>query len=191
MIARAAFAALVALCAGAASAQEIERDEEAVGAVEAGVFCTEETGERRESPGSVAGFSNIVSEIALRAPSAVVPVSPDLTFGFRAVVLRDAPDAVLRITHPPFRGLGATRQWFVRPVEADDVVHALYAFDGTHEMVEGLWRFELHDGERVLVGVTLQAVPAAAAPHLVGLCEGLPQLSRAGALTPPAPAGRG
>ena len=191
MTLRAALAALAAFWTCAAAAQEVERDEAAMGAVEAGVFCTEETGERLDAPGSVAGYSNVVDAIELRARSAVVPVAPDLTFGFRALARRDAPEAVMRITHPPFRGLGTTEQWFVKPVRADGVIHALYAFDGTHEMVEGPWSFELSEGGRTLLRVTLQAVPAAAAPHLVGLCAGPPRLSRGGALTPSLPAGRG
>ena len=190
MIRAAALAAFL-LAAGAAGAQEVEADPNAVGAVEVGVFCTQETGEQLAAPGSVAGHSNVVGEIELRARTAVVPVSPDLTFGFRALVLRDAPDAVMRITHPPFRGLGATEQWFVKQLWADEVEHGLYTFDESYEMVEGTWRFELVEGERTLLSVTVEAVPAREAPHLVGLCQGPPLLGAAPGLSPAAPAGSG
>lgn len=185
--------AALLLWAGAAQAQGIEADAEALGPVEAGVFCTETTGERLEAPGSVAGHSNLVSDIELRAQTLVVPVSPDLTFGFRAPVREDAPDAVLRISHPPFRGNGATGQWFAKELRAGEATHALYSFDEAYEMVEGLWRLEIVAGARRLVQVTILAVPAEAAPHLVGLCDGLPQISRApqAAPTPSPPAGSG
>ena len=188
---RAAILAALVLAAGAARAQEVEADPGAVGAVEVGVFCTEETGERMAAPGSVAGHSNVVGEIELRARTMVVPVSPDLTFGFRALALRDAPGAVMRITHPPFRGLGATEQWFAKALRTDVVEHALYTFDEGYEMVEGPWRFELVEGERVLLAVTVRAVPAREAPHLVGLCRGPPLLGAAPGLSRGAPAGSG
>ena len=167
------------LWAAVAGAQGVEADAEAIGAVEVGVFCTEDTGERIEAPGSVAGHSNIVREIELRAETLVVPVSPDLTFGFRALVLEEAPGAVLRIGHPPFRGNGATEQWFAKDIRANDVAHALYTFDRSYEMVEGPWRFEILDGERTLLSVAVRVVPAAEAPHLVGLCLGPPLLGAA------------
>lgn len=167
-------AALIALLPGAAAALGVEADPGAFTAVQAGVFCTEETGERRDAPGSVAGHSNIVREIALRAETQVVPVSPDLTFGFRALALRDAPNAVMRITHPPFHGGGASEQWFAHRVSADALDHGLYTFDNGYEMVEGTWRFEIVDGGEVLLSVELLTVPAERAPHLVGLCQGPP-----------------
>ena len=179
-------AAVVALWAGAAGAVGVEADSQAVGAVRVGVFCTQDTGERRDAPGSVAGHSNIVRDIVLRAETLVVPVSPDLTFGYEALFLRDAPGAEMRITHPPFPGFGATEQRFEGGVAADALDHGLYTFDNGYEMVEGLWRFEVIEGERTLLSVELRAVPAAQAPQFVGLCQGPPLLGAA----PPVPGRR-
>jgi hypothetical protein len=162
------------LWAGASAAQGVEADPGSFGAVQVGIFCTEDTGERAPAPGSVAGHMNLVGEIELRAETLVVPVSPALTFGFRAQVLRDVPDAVMRITHPPFRGRGATEQWFAERLAAGVVDHGLYTFDNGYEMVEGPWRFEISEGGRTLLSVALRMVPPSQAPQFVGLCQGPP-----------------
>ena len=184
-------AAALLLQAGLAWAQGVEADPDGLEAVEVGIFCTEETGERRAAPGSVSGHSNVVSGIELRARTTVVPISPDLTFGFEALAVEDAPGAIMRITHPPFRGIGATEQWFNLAVLDGGVVHGLYSFDEDREMVEGPWRFEVADGDRVLLSVVLRTVAASEAPQLMGLCAGPPVIGRAPDVTPRAPAGSG
>lgn len=182
MILRAAALALLA-AAATARAQGIEADPAAVGAVEAGVFCTEKTGGRLEAPGTVSGFIDLVDEVELVARTLVVPTAPGLTFGYRAAVLADAPDAVQVVRHPAFRGLGAREQTMTAPLERGGTRLGLYTFDHDYERVEGPWTFEiLHEGEAIL-RVTFRAVPPEAAPHFVGLCDGLPQISRA-PLTP-------
>lgn len=144
--------------------------------LEVGIFCTEPTGEETPSPNSVAGHTNIVTDIEHRAATHVVPVVLDLTFGFRARFLRDAPDAVFRITHPPFRGSGATDQWFVKDILAGGAQTGLYAFDEPHEMVVGLWRFEIVQDGRTLLSASFRAVPPELAPEFTDLCRGTPLL---------------
>ena len=165
------------LWAGAAAAQGVEVEPGVVADLEVGIFCTEETGERTPAPGSVAGHSNTVANIEHRAETFVVPVVPELTFGFRARFLQDAPEAVFRITHPPFRGSGATEQWFLKGMVADGVETGLYAFDEPYEMVTGLWRMEVVDGDRTLFAASFRTVPAELAPDLAGLCAGEPAIS--------------
>lgn len=174
------------LCAGGACAQGIDADPDVLTEVEAGVFCTEETGERLPAPGSVAGHSNLVAGIELRARSLVVPAEPGLSFGFQGIAVADVPVAQMRIVHPPFRGSGATEQWFDRSIDAGDVEFGIYAFDEAYELVPGLWRFELTDGSRTLASIELRVVPQEMAPHLVGLCEGDPKVSAAPRPTAPA-----
>ena len=167
-----------ALAAGAlavaapAKARGIETDPEIFGQASVGVFCTQDTGRQSPAPGSVAGHSNIVDGIEMRAATPVVPVAQDLTFGFRAEIREDVPDATMRIVHPPFRDSGATEQWFDKALLAGEDAHGLYSFDEDYEMVVGLWRFELWEGERVLATFEVRTVPASLAPHLVGLCAG-------------------
>jgi hypothetical protein len=184
---RAAALALLAL-AGAAGAQGIEADAEAVGPVEAGIFCTEKTGERIEAPGTVSGFIDLVDEVELVARTLVVPTAPGLTFGYRAAVLADAPDAVQVVRHPAFRGLGAREQIMPAPLRRGATRLGLYTFDHDYERVEGPWSFEIRQGGKRLLRVAFRAVPPEAAPHLVGLCDGPPPISE-GPLTPSPPAG--
>ena len=171
---RAAALLLALLAGGGARAQAIEADEEAVGAVEAGIFCTERTGERTPAPGTVSGFVEVVDETELRARTLVVPASPDLSFGYRAEVLADEPDAVQILRHPPFRGIGATEQRTAAVLRRGADRYALYTFDHPYEMVEGPWNFEVVRNGRTLLRVPFEVVSAAEAPHLVGLCAGPP-----------------
>ena len=175
-----AAALLLALVAGAAAqAQGVEADGEAVGAVEAGIFCTERTGERVDAPGTVSGFVELVDETELRARTLTVPASPDLSFGYRAEILADEPDAVQILRHPPFRGIGATEQRTAAALRRGEDRHALYTFDHAYEMVEGPWSFEVVQDGRTLLSVVFEVVAAAEAPHLVGLCAGPPPVARA------------
>ena len=171
---------LLALAAGTgAHAQGIEADEEAVGAVEAGIFCAERTGERTPAPETVSGFVEVVGEIELRARTFTVPASPDLSFGYRAEILADEPGAVQILRHPPFRGIGTTEQRTSAVLTGGAPRYALYTFDHAYEMVEGPWSFEVVQGGRTLLRVAFEVVPAARAPQFVGLCAGPPQISRA------------
>lgn len=189
MIPRAAALALLAL-AGAAGAQGIEADGEVFGPVEAGVFCAKKTGERVEAPGTVSGFIDLVGGVELVARTLVVPMAPGLTFGYRAAVLADAPDAVQVVSHPPFPGVGATEQAMPAPLARGATRLGLYSFDHGYERVSGPWTFEIRRGEERLLGVRFRAVPPEAVPHLVGLCDGPPAISR-GPLSPQAPDGSG
>lgn len=169
-------AAVLLLWAGAAAAQGVETAPGAVEDLEIGIFCTEDTGDQVPAPGSVAGHTNIVAGIEHRAATQVVPVVPDLTFGFRGRFVEAAPDAVFRITHPPFRGSGATEQFFLKDIGAGGVETGLYAFDEPYEEVVGVWRMEVLDGDRTLLSATFRVVPSEQAPDLVGLCGGQPQI---------------
>ena len=173
-------ALLLALAAAAgAQAQGVEADGGAVGAVEAGIFCTERTGERTPAPETVSGFVEIVDETELRARTFTVPASPDLSFGYRAEILADEPGAVQILRHPPFRGIGATEQRTAAVLTRGEQRHALYTFDHAYEMVEGPWSFEVVQDGRTLLRVAFEVVPAAQAPQFVGLCRGPPLLGGA------------
>ena len=170
-------AALLLLWAGAAGAQGIEVEPGVVEDLEVGIFCTEDTGKQTPAPRSVAGHSNTVVNVEHRAETLVVPIAPDLTFGFRARFLGDAPGATFRITHPPFRGTGATEQLYDKRIVAGGEQTGLYAFDEPYEMVAGLWRMEVLSGDRLLLAVSFRIVPATLAPDLTGLCAGEPAIS--------------
>ncbi len=172
-------ALLLALAAAGARAQGIEADGAAVAAVEAGIFCTERTGERTPAPGTVSGFVEIVDEVELRARTLTVPASPGLSFGYRAEALADAPDAIQILRHPPFRGIGATEQRTTAALDRGQRRYALYTFDHPYEMVEGPWSFEVVQDGRTLLRVAFEVVPASEAPRLLGLCAGPPEISRA------------
>ena len=180
MTSRAAVLLLLAPWSGAAAAQGIEFDDTVVETVEAGIFCTDPTGERMEAPGTVSGFIDLVDRSELRAETLVVPVSQGVTFGYRVTPVGGSGDrdVVHRLTHPPFGGSGATRQDSVGVLFGEGPTIRLYSFDYGYEMVEGRWTMMLGEGDGPLVRVTFEAVPAAEAPQFVGLCEGDPTISR-------------
>ena len=179
---------LAALWAAGAQAQGVETDETAVTAIEVGIFCSEDTGERTEAPGTVSGFVDTVRNVQFKVSTTVVPVAPGFSFGYRATLDPGAfPDAgadgsatvLLTTRHPPFRGNGVTTQIRTSTVFAGGAPATLYSFDYDYEMVPGRWSFEMEREGRTLVRVTFDAVPASLAPDLVGLCSGQPMVSRA------------
>ena len=172
-------AILALLTAGTAHAQGIEAGEAVVEVVEAGVYCTVDTGEQREAPGTVAGHINLVRDVELRASTFVVPVAEGLTFGFRVQAAEPLGELTSIIHHPPFRGLGVTEQVTDETVNDDGGWMGLYTFDRSYEMVSGSWVFETRRNGETVLRVTFEAVPPAEAPQFVGLCSGPPKISLA------------
>ena len=150
-------AALLALAALPAWA-ELRADPDLFEGIDAGLWCASDTGERETAPGTQSGYIDLVRDPILRRETLTVPVANGTTFGIRA---RFAPSAAgtarVVITHPPFPGLGTTRQE-MNPEPAGGELVAFYTFDFPHEEVPGAWTFTVVvDGEAV-ASVAFEAV---------------------------------
>ncbi|KPP90558.1 MAG: protein of unknown function containing DUF3859 domain [Rhodobacteraceae bacterium HLUCCA08] len=146
----------------------------ALGHFEAGVFCAPPTEGAEPAPDTVAGMTHVVTE----APDFVshgrsVPAVPGVGFGattgFKGPFGRDGIE--MRVTHPPFPGLGATRQSFETWIgPAADPGITFYQFDHDYELVTGDWVMEAWDGDSLVYRLVFTVVPPELLPDLAGIC---------------------
>ncbi|MGR3542401.1 MAG: DUF3859 domain-containing protein [Hasllibacter sp.] len=163
--------AALALPAGA----EPRADPDLFEGIDAGLWCASDTGERETAPGTQSGYIDLVRDPVLRRETLIVPISPGTTFGIRA---RFAPAAAgtaqVVIRHPPFPGLGTTRQE-MNPEPAGGELIAFYTFDFPHEEVPGPWTFTVVVNGEAAASVAFEAVvPGPGARPLDGC--GAPEL---------------
>ena len=170
MSGRAALSAALALVAASPAAAQDLRISPALRDARAGIFCAENTGERRPAPGTVSGYVETLAAAELRAETGTLPLVPGLSFGFQATAAGAPIDgAVMTIRHPPFPGLGATEQTMDLSFGTGPTTY-LYSFDLAYEMVPGPWSMEVRADGEVILQARFQAVPAESAPALASLC---------------------
>lgn len=141
---------------------------------EAGVVCAIETGLEREAPNTVAGSTHVITAPPpFISTDRVVPAVLGFGFGVRAGLKGDLTQngVVVRVTHPPFAGTGATEQSFVTRIgpETDPGV-TFYQFDHGYELVTGDWTIKGSMGAVTLFETTFTVVPPDALPELAGAC---------------------
>lgn len=135
-----------------------------IGILEAGIYCPAETIDRRPSPGTSAGHTDIIDgKPMLISTSRIVEMRPDNSFGVYAQ-LADPADfaaATIRITHPPFRNERETTvELDISTFVGGSASGYTFTFDYPYEMVTGEWIFEALDGEELLYSVTFTVIPA-------------------------------
>lgn len=146
----------------------------ALGHFEAGVFCAPTPEGAEPAPDTVAGSTHIVSEAPEfashgRLVPAVLGVGFGATAGFKGAFGRDGIE--MRVSHPPFPGVGATQQSFLTWIgPAGDPGITFYQFDHDYELATGEWVMEAWDGETLVYRLVYTVVPPEMLPDLAGLC---------------------
>lgn len=141
---------------------------------EAGVVCAQDGGTVRDAPGTVAGTTHVVEQ----APPFVsngrrVPAVLGIGFGVKSSVPLPSglEDVTMTVTHPPFKGSGATEQSFVTRIGGEGIPGiTFYQFDYDYELALGEWTMSAFANGVTLYHATFTVVPPAALPELASVC---------------------
>lgn len=152
-----------------------------IGFFDAGVLCGQDGGERRTAPDTLAGSTFVIEDVPPFVSKArLVPAVLGIGFGVRAGLASElGQDGVLmRITHPPLDGSGATQQSFTTHIGSKDTPGiTLYQFDYPYEIALGDWTMTASYGGAILYETTFTVVPPSALPELANVCGYLDLLS--------------
>jgi len=158
--------------AAPALAQEVVSSRVAV--FEAGILCAPDSVGTREAPGTVAGTTHIVEETPPFVDEGrMVPAVLGVGFGVRAGFDSSfgEEDILIRVTHPPFAGTGATEQSFFTYIGGlNDPAITFYQFDYDYELALGTWTFEALSGDDLIYRTVWTVVPPNTLPELAGIC---------------------
>lgn len=144
-------------------------------AITYGAFCQLASVGEVPAPGTHADKIDLMPVVPdIRWPGTSVPAVPGISFGVRSTspegVIFDP--VVIELRHPPFGGIGPSRQIYITRLGGDGASINAYSFDLPEELVTGMWTLRAtHDGQ-VLYEVSFDVVPPALLPQITGGCDG-------------------
>lgn len=173
---RRAVLTLVLVLAPQLATAEAEADyvSDRIGHFEAGIACAQEAAGSEPAPGTVSGTVDIIEETPQfistgRAVPAALGVSFGVIVGAESGIALDG--VVVRLTHPPFPGRGATEQTYVTTMNPAEVPSAMfYGFDEPYELALGPWTFEAWHGGELLYRASFTVVAPETLPGLAAAC---------------------
>ncbi|WP_422827148.1 DUF3859 domain-containing protein [Thalassococcus sp. BH17M4-6] len=142
-----------------------------------GIFCEVESSDSVAAPGTVAGKIDLYDYVPeFQWIGGRVPAVMGLSFGLRSVTVSDQPlqGVVISLTHPPFRGSGATQQSYVTSLGGPGPSINAYTFDLPEELVTGTWTFTANHNGREVYRASFEVVPPQAEPEIANSCGGAP-----------------
>ncbi|WP_158585628.1 DUF3859 domain-containing protein [Pseudooceanicola sediminis] len=141
---------------------------------EAGIYCPSDHVGTEPAPETESGYILLMAgdqRVALH--SRTVPAHLGISFGVR---IRLTPGSDTRnyrmvVQHPPYGALDITQEIWDPNLRGDWGVRS-FQFEYEREMQPGLWSFEVHRGDEVLMRQTFNVVPMSEAPEAIDLCFG-------------------
>lgn len=140
-----------------------------------GVICDVETNGQVDAPETASGVLNLVDQNReIDVTTTEVPAHLGLSFGLRTRMQPETSMRGLRIvvTHPPMGPNNITRQSWAAPMAAGQTGVNLYTFDNKHELVKGIWRFQLMFSDAVLLEKVFEVLPKGTVPAVQHTCLG-------------------
>ncbi|MFZ1470419.1 MAG: hypothetical protein WAT09_15805 [Paracoccaceae bacterium] len=138
--------------------------------LELGVFCALQAMDRMPAPGTTDGWIHVpTGNVRFHWPDRqVVPAAIGLAFGVKATgaVGWSSETAEVRVYRP---GHEVPDVWNAGISEWGGTL-SFFRFDTVDELIPGLWRFEVWEGDIRHYQVQFQVVPADAVPDLVQAC---------------------
>jgi hypothetical protein len=141
---------------------------------EAGIYCPSAHVGTEPAPETESGYILLMAgdqRVALN--SRTVPAHLGISFGVRIRLApgSEASDYRMVVLHPPYGPMDITQESW-DPNLRDDWGVRSFQFEYEREMQPGLWAFEVHRGDEVLMRQSFTVVPMADAPEAVDLCFG-------------------
>ena len=170
-------ALIATLCfAGISTAEEdgVYTNPDLIFDVEYGLVCDRSVVGSAEAPDTDMGLINIIEgETVFTTHGTLVPAIPGLSFGVKTRASgQDVNDAIFRVSHPPLKGTGTTKQSWQGYISATQYSAQLYSFDLPSELVTGTWTLAAYQGETLLYSIPFTVIPPADAPaYLKNLCN--------------------
>lgn len=140
-----------------------------------GAFCQQTSVGEVPAPDTHAQKIDLLSETPeIRWATQRIPAVPGISFGIRSESHDEEilSPVLIELIHPPFRGIGTTRQSYLTRLGGDGASINAYSFDLPEEMVPGVWTFTAWQDGAKLYEVSFDVVPASQAPEIAGGCDG-------------------
>lgn len=145
--------------------------------LEFGVFCHMGANERQEAPDTVMGAINLTPNgNEIRWPQAQVPMAIGIGFGlwFDAGTMHPG-GFTTEVLHPPM-GPGRVKreswQSFHSTQPGNERRYVGYSLEQPQELVPGVWRFRIVQGDDIIVEQQFTLVPPSQFPTIVATCQG-------------------
>lgn len=147
-------------------------------AFQAGIVCAQDTGETAPAPGTIAGFTNIITtEPDFVSPTRRVPAVLGIGFGVKSRARRPPGyDTVLvTVTHPPMGANGVTVETYITAIRGEDgtpgLSITLFQFDTDYELVTGPWTISASEAGKQLFHAKFTVLPPREVPELAQVCH--------------------
>jgi hypothetical protein len=147
-----------------------------------GVICELRPQGSRPAPGTVSGILNLIDQARdIDVVTNTVPAELGLSFGVRAMLADDAPAMMVDVvvTHPPMGPAGQTVETWGTTLLPGDMALNVFTFEAEWELVQGPWRFQLHQNGEVLLDQGFMVTPPGTVPAVQAACHGAMILSLA------------
>ena len=145
-----------------------------------GVICEVAISDTMAAPETESGVVNVIDGWqGFDVTTTRVPLQRGISFGLRVNVAKDAPALVGRavVRHPPLGDAGVTMQSWSVALEPGGAAASIYTFELPHELVAGLWTFEIVAKGQVLASQSFDVVPVDQAQDVARVCAAPTPLS--------------
>lgn len=133
-----------------------------------GIFCVPVESTLEPAPGTSLGYvESFIGDPVLRVEGPQVPASLGTSFGFTVVTDRDISQARIETWLP---GSTAPEVWNA-DLTANVPGYLGFSFDFETELIPGLWRIEVWEGEQMLSRVEFDVLPPSQLPPHMSDCN--------------------
>ena len=169
------FTSIAFACPATATETGIITNPDLIAEIEYGLVCNTRITGSAEAPDTDTGTVNVLKgEVSFASHRTIIPAILGVSFGVKSRSSGEPiNDVTIRVTHPPLKETGTTKQSWQGYIDSSQLLAQLYKFEIPSELALGTWVISAYKGETLLYSIPFTVVsPANASASLKQLCKG-------------------